>query len=77
MRLCEQLCVAACGWTTAVVLTVVGTLRPNLGQTLMLWILLSLAVAVTVTVSLIVSRAEHEVLERMPRERSAHLSAVE
>lgn len=67
---------AASTWSAALVLTVVGTLRPALAERLVLWIVLAVGVAVTATLAAVINRAQWEVVEDMRAEAQNGVSRI-
>lgn len=63
MRPIYPFAASVAGWTTAVVLTIVGTIKPSLAGVMHMWQVMALAVAVTSSISLIAARAQAELTE--------------
>lgn len=63
MLLHQKLCVCVAAWTASVMLTVLASTKSQLAGAALLWAGLSMAVAITSSVSLMVARAQHELLE--------------
>lgn len=69
-HVCLSIAVAA--WTAALVLVVIGSFRPQIADVLSMWAQFVLAVGATATVSLVISRAQYDVVEDM----TSHLHRI-
>lgn len=63
MRSTYRFAAAVAGWTAALVLTIVGTVKPAVADVAHMWQVMALAIAVTSSISLIATRAQEELTE--------------
>lgn len=63
MKTYHCLVLAAATWSTAIALTVVATVRPQIALVTAMWAVMSLSVAVVTTVALLLDKAQYELTD--------------